>query len=47
MEWPPKSGRTAHFPEVDRGGWFDRSHALVKIVKGQRPILERLYAELG
>jgi predicted NUDIX family NTP pyrophosphohydrolase len=47
LEWPPKSGRMAHFPEVDRGGWFDRSHALLKIVKGQRPILERLYAELG
>ena len=47
MEWPPKSGRTAHFPEVDRGGWFDRSQALLKIVTGQRPILERLYAELG
>ena len=47
MEWPPKSGRTAHFPEVDRGGWFDRSQALLKIVTGQRPILQRLYAELG
>src|SRR5690349_19620952 len=22
MEWPPKSGRTATFPEVDRAGWF-------------------------
>ena len=24
MEWPPKSGKLQHFPEVDRGGWFDR-----------------------
>jgi predicted NUDIX family NTP pyrophosphohydrolase len=47
MEWPPNSGRRAHFPEVDRGGWFDRSQALLKIVKGQRPILERFYAESG
>lgn len=46
MEWPPKSGRTARFPEVDRGGWFDRQQALVKISTGQRPVLERLYAEL-
>ena len=46
MEWPPKSGRTARFPEVDRGDWFDRLQALVKIVTGQRPVLERLYAEL-
>src|SRR4051812_36395718 len=22
MEWPPKSGRHAEFPEVDRAGWF-------------------------
>ena len=46
MEWPPKSGRTAQFPEVDRGGWFDRARALEKITRGQRPILERLYAGL-
>jgi predicted NUDIX family NTP pyrophosphohydrolase len=47
MEWPPKSGHTAHFPEVDRGGWFDRAQALLRIVKGQRPVLEKFYAELG
>jgi predicted NUDIX family NTP pyrophosphohydrolase len=47
MEWPPKSGRTARFPEVDRGGWFNRPQALLKIVSGQRPVLERFYAELG
>ena len=47
MEWPPKSGRTARFPEVDRGGWFDRVPALLKIAKGQRPVLERFYSELG
>ena len=22
MEWPPRSGRTAEFPEVDGAGWF-------------------------
>jgi predicted NUDIX family NTP pyrophosphohydrolase len=47
MEWPPKSGRTARFPEVDRGGWFAREAALLKITKGQRPVLERFYSELG
>ena len=46
MEWPPKSGRTASFPEVDRGSWFERAEALLKIVSGQRPILEKFYAEL-
>jgi predicted NUDIX family NTP pyrophosphohydrolase len=47
MEWPPKSGRTARFPEVDRGDWFDRPQAMAKILAGQRPVLERLYRELG
>jgi len=46
MEWPPKSGRTGRFPEVDRGGWFDRESALRKIAKGQRPLIEKFYAEL-
>ena len=46
MEWPPRSGRTAQFPEVDRAGWFDWSQAQVKILRGQRPILERLRQRL-
>ena len=47
MEWPPKSGRTAQFPEVDRGGWFEPAQARVKIASGQRAVLEKLYAELS
>lgn len=47
MEWPPRSGRTAEFPEVDRAAWFDRATAARKIVKGQRPILDALMALLG
>ena len=46
IEWPPKSGRTAQFPEVDRGGWFDKAEALRKITKGQRPIVEMFFAGL-
>jgi predicted NUDIX family NTP pyrophosphohydrolase len=46
MEWPPRSGRTASFPEVDRAAWFDWTEAQVKIVKGQLPILEKLKARL-
>jgi predicted NUDIX family NTP pyrophosphohydrolase len=46
MEWPPKSGRSAQFPEVDRGGWFARAPASLKIVPGQRPILEKFYDSL-
>ena len=47
MEWPPRSGRTAEFPEADRAGWFGRNEALVKITKGQRPIVEALFARFG
>jgi len=43
LEWPPRSGRNAQFPEVDRGDWFDRARALEKITKGQREILETFY----
>jgi predicted NUDIX family NTP pyrophosphohydrolase len=46
LEWPPKSSRVARFPEVDRGGWFDREQALRKITKGQRAVIEKFYGEL-
>lgn len=46
MEWPPKSGKRQSFPEVDRGGWFGEGEALEKITKGQRPILEKFFANL-
>ncbi len=47
MEWPPRSGRTAAFPEVDRADWFDTENAAIKILKGQWPILKALLARLG
>jgi predicted NUDIX family NTP pyrophosphohydrolase len=46
IEWPPRSGRMAAFPEVDRAAWFDWPEAQVKILTGQRPILERLKERL-
>src|SRR5262245_24615092 len=36
MEWPPKSGRKASFPEVDRAGWFGLDEAREKMIEGQR-----------
>jgi predicted NUDIX family NTP pyrophosphohydrolase len=45
MEWPPKSGRTASFPEADRAGWFTLAEAADKLVRGQQPVLAAL-AEL-
>jgi predicted NUDIX family NTP pyrophosphohydrolase len=42
MVWPPKSGRMQSFPEIDRGAWLQR---VAKIVRGQRPILEKFYSD--
>jgi predicted NUDIX family NTP pyrophosphohydrolase len=47
MEWPPRSGRSGAFPEVDRAAWFAPEEARRKILKGQRPILEALFERLG
>jgi predicted NUDIX family NTP pyrophosphohydrolase len=44
LEWPPRSGRMAQFPEVDRAAWFSIDQALEKINKGQRAIVEALKA---
>jgi len=46
MEWPPKSGRTATFPEADRAAWLTLDAARAKIVKGQTPILAALHVHL-
>ena len=42
MEWPPRSGRKASFPEVDRAEWFDLERARVKMLEAQRTFLDRL-----
>src|SRR5579864_6582417 len=39
IEWPPRSGRTAEFPEIDRAGWFAPGEAARKIHRGQKPII--------
>jgi predicted NUDIX family NTP pyrophosphohydrolase len=46
MEWPPRSGRMATFPEVDRAAWFSIEEAQRKIIAGQAPILGSLHALL-
>jgi predicted NUDIX family NTP pyrophosphohydrolase len=42
MEWPPRTGRFAEFPEVDRAGWFPLDEAMTKIHRGQAPFLTTL-----
>ena len=46
LEWPPRSGRMAEFPEVDRAAWYSIDEALMKINKGQRPIIVALVERL-
>lgn len=42
LEWPPRSGRTQAFPEIDDARWFTLDVAAEKLTKGQRPILDAL-----
>jgi predicted NUDIX family NTP pyrophosphohydrolase len=47
MEWPPRSGRMAQFPEVDRAAWFALDEARRRILPAQEPLLDQLGALLG
>jgi predicted NUDIX family NTP pyrophosphohydrolase len=42
MEWPPRSGQTQRFPEVDRAGWFGLAEARERINPAQAALLDRL-----
>ena len=47
IEWPPRSGRTQEFPEVDRAGWFSLDEAREKLNPAQAELLVRLAALLA
>ena len=47
IEWPPKSGKTQDFPEVDRAAWFDLDEARRKILPAQATFIDRLEAMLA
>lgn len=47
MEWPPKSGRTQAFPEVDRGAYFSSAIAKQKINSAQSAFIDRLLDALS
>ncbi|HEV8550698.1 MAG TPA: NUDIX domain-containing protein [Polyangiaceae bacterium] len=46
MEWPPRSGKTAEFPELDRADYFDPVTAREKLNEAQGELVERLLALL-
>jgi len=43
IEWPPKSGRQAEFPEIDRAGFFTVPEAKIKMHPVEFPFVERLH----
>ncbi len=47
MEWPPRSGRMASFPEVERAAWFPLREALVKLNPAQTSFVRQLADTLG
>jgi predicted NUDIX family NTP pyrophosphohydrolase len=42
MEWPPRSGQTQEFPEIDRAEWFTLARARGKLIEAQVAFLDRL-----
>ena len=47
MEWPPRSGRTQEFPEIDRAEWFPLARAREKLIEAQVAFLDRLEERHG
>ena len=47
LEWPPKSGKSQDFPEVDRAGWFNIPEARKRIIPAQIGFLDQLISVLG
>lgn len=47
LEWPPRTGRLAEFPEVDRVEWYDPEAARAKLNPAQVKFLDRLLRHLA
>jgi predicted NUDIX family NTP pyrophosphohydrolase len=47
MEWPPRSGKRASFPEVDRAAWFSPDEARRRILPGQAAFIDALEHHLA
>ncbi|GAB3301373.1 NUDIX domain-containing protein [Parasphingorhabdus pacifica] len=43
IQWPPRSGKTASFPEVDEARWWDLESAGERINPAQAEFLQRLH----
>ena len=47
MEWPPKSGKLASFPEIDRAEWFQTAEALQKINPAQADFIVQMISKIS
>jgi predicted NUDIX family NTP pyrophosphohydrolase len=46
LEWPPRSGKSRDFPEVDRAAYFGIEQALQKMHPAELPFIQRLLEQL-
>ena len=46
LEWPPRSGRTARFPEVAEAQWMSLGQARKLMLPSQVPLIDALEAKL-
>ena len=46
IEWPPRSGKTKTFPEVDRAGWCSVDEAKIKINAAQVGLIDDLITKI-
>ncbi len=47
LEWPPKSGKIVHFPEVDRAAFFSIDRARKKLHEAQHIFLKKLEEQIS
>ena len=47
MEWPPRSGERASFPEIDRLSYFNDAEALQRVLPSQAPLIAQVLAILS
>ena len=47
VEWPPRSGRTQRYPEVDEARWMTFDEARALMLPSQLPLLDALEAKLS
>ncbi len=47
MQWPPRSGKRASFPEIDRVAYFGADEALTRILPSQAPFIREVLQAIG